>query len=103
MNDSLRKEFILASTDETFKKLCNRLKCSEDILMKYTSKLENTVCELNNCSKCKGLDKCKNNIIGYVNYPSVEKDYLVFSYKPCKYYKNDLLKNKTTFLKLLEY
>jgi len=97
MNDSLRKEFILASTDETFKKLCNRLKCSEDILMKYTSKLENTVCELNNCSKCKGLDKCKNNIIGYVNYPSVEKDYLVFSYKPCKYYKNDLLKNKTTF------
>ncbi len=97
INDSLRKEFILASSDETFKKLCNRLKCDEEILMKYTSKLETTVCELNNCSKCKGLDKCKNNIVGHVYYPVKEKDYLQFVYKPCKKFNENTLNNKTTF------
>ena len=33
----LRREFILASQDETFLKLCNRLKTEDEILMKYTS------------------------------------------------------------------
>ena len=62
IQDDLRREFVLASKDETFTKLCARLKCNEKVLMKYTSKLETTVCELKNCSKCKGLDKCKNEI-----------------------------------------
>ena len=61
INDELRREFIKSSTDETFKKVCSRLKLNDDILMKYTSKLEITACELNNSSKCKGLDKCKND------------------------------------------
>ena len=97
INDDLRKEFILAGEDDTFKKLCTRLKCDDEVLMKYTSKLESTVCELKNCSKCKGLDKCKNEVLGHVYYPEVIKDYLEFSYKPCKYYKEDSLKNNTVF------
>ena len=97
--DDLRKEFILSSSDETFKKLCNRLKCSEEVLMKYTSKLETTVCELKNCSKCKGLDKCKNEVLGHVYYPEVYKDSLEFKYKPCKYFKEETLKNNTKFFK----
>ena len=35
IQDDLRREFVLASKDETFTKLCARLKCNEDILMKY--------------------------------------------------------------------
>jgi primosomal protein DnaI len=97
IQDDLRKEFILSSSDETFKKLCNRLKCDEEILMKYTSRLEITSCELKNCSKCKGIDKCKNEVLGHVYYPSVVKDYLEFSYKPCKYFKDDSIKNSTKF------
>ena len=62
IEDELRREYILSSKDETFTKLCNKLKCDENILMKYTSKLETTVCELKNCSKCKNLDMCKNEI-----------------------------------------
>ena len=46
INDELRRNFVLASTDETFKKLCNRLKVDEDILMKYTSKLTDSSNEL---------------------------------------------------------
>ncbi|MBQ6285761.1 MAG: primosomal protein DnaI [Bacilli bacterium] len=97
INDDLRREFIKSSTDETFKKLCARLKLDDEILMKYTSKLETTSCELKNCSKCKGLDKCKNEVNGHVYYPIVEKDYLEFIYKPCKYFKENAIKNTTTF------
>lgn len=97
IQNDLRKEFILASSDETFVKLCNRLKVDETILMKYTSKLENTVCELKNCTKCRNIDKCKNEIQGHVYYPNVRNDILEFYYKPCKYYKESLNKNKTIF------
>jgi len=97
IEDDLRSEYILASSDETFTKLCNRLKCDEKILMKYTTKLQMTCQELKNCSKCKGIEYCKNEINGHVYYPNVEKDYLEFIYKPCKYYRNSIKKNKTIF------
>lgn len=97
IQDDLRREFILASKDETFTKLCARLKCDEELLMKYTSKLETTVCELKNCSKCKGIDKCKNEIEGHVYYPVVQKNYIDFTYKPCKYFKESKVNNTTTF------
>lgn len=97
IQDDLRREFVLASKDETFTKLCARLKCDEELLMKYTSKLETTVCELKNCSKCKGIDKCKNEIEGYVYYPVVQKNYIDFTYKPCKYFKESKVNNTTTF------
>lgn len=97
INDELRRNFVLASTDETFKKLCNRLKVDEDILMKYTSKLTDSSNELKNCSKCKGAYMCKNAVKCHVYFPNVTKDFIEFSYKPCKYYVNNNKKNNTTF------
>ena len=97
LEKDLRKEFILSSKDETFKKLCNRLKCEEDLLMKYTSKLEVTSCELKNCSKCKSIDKCQNEIEGHVYYPIVKDGFIDFIYKPCKHFKENVKKNTTTF------
>ncbi len=97
IEDELRREFVLSYSDETFKKLCNRLKLKEDILMKYTTKLEVTTCELKNCSKCKSIDKCKNEIEGHVYYPIVRNNQLEFTYKPCKYYKETKSKNNTIF------
>lgn len=97
IENDLRREFILASQDETFVKLCNRLKQDEKILMKYTSKLETTVCELKNCSKCKSIDKCKNDIEGHVYYPTVRNERLEFFYKPCKHFKEKKNLNKTVF------
>ncbi|MBR2138476.1 MAG: primosomal protein DnaI [Bacilli bacterium] len=97
LEKDLRKEFILSSKDETFKKLCNRLKCEEDLLMKYTSKLEVTSCELKNCSKCKSIDKCQNEIEGHVYYPIVKDGFIEFIYKPCKHFKENVKKNTTTF------
>ena len=97
INDELRREYILASKDETFSKLCNRLKLEDDILMKYTSKLDVTACELKNCSKCKSLDKCKNEIEGHVYYPIEKNKQLEFMYKPCKYFKENKKTNNTIF------
>ena len=97
IQNDLRREYILASQDETFLKLCNRLKTEDEILMKYTSKLENTVSELKNCAKCRSIDKCKNEIEGHVYYPSVRGEYLEFYYKPCKHFKEQKDKNKTVF------
>ncbi len=97
INDELRRNFVLASTDETFKKLCNRLKVDEDILMKYTSKLTDSSNELKNCSKCKGAYMCKNAVKCHVYFPNVTKDFIEFSYKPCKYYVSNSKKNNTTF------
>lgn len=96
INDELRRDFVLASSDETFKKLCNRLKCDDEILMKYTSKLTDSACELKNCSRCKGLSYCKNAVNGHVYFPTVTKDFIEFSYKSCKYFK-EKKKNNTIF------
>lgn len=96
INDELRRDFVLASSGETFKKLCNRLKCDDEILMKYTSKLTDSACELKNCSRCKGLSYCKNAVKGHVYFPTVTKDFIEFSYKSCKYFK-EKKKNNTIF------
>ena len=95
---TLRKSFMLALKDEKFVKLVNRLDVDEETLIKYTTKLENTVSELNNCSGCKGISHCKNRVTGYVSYPGKQNNGLVFSYIPCKYQKElSKIKNTVTF------
>ena len=71
----------------TLKKLITKLKLPDTYLMKYTTKLEESSKELNNCKKCKGLEYCKNYYQGYVFYPELLNDNLVFDYIPCKYKK----------------
>lgn len=95
---SLNKQYMIALKDEEFNKLINKLNCSEEILMKYTSKLENTVSELNNCKNCKGLNYCKNKVKGFINYPLVQGEGLIFSYVACKYEKEfNNIKNTITY------
>ena len=97
INDNLRKEYLLASKSEDFMKLCGRLKTSDEVLMKYTSKLEDSVVELSNCKNCKGLEYCKNKYNGHVYFPKKYKDIIEFEYKPCKHFNKSNIVNKTTF------
>lgn len=97
INSNLKKEFLLACKDEDFIKLCNRLKCSEEILMKYTSSLEDSVGELKNCKNCKGLEFCKNKFEGRIYFPKTYNNSIEFDYKECKYSKKNIKKNKTEF------
>ena len=84
---ALVESYINASKDPDFKKLVNRLKVKDEIAMKYTSKLQDSVCELKNCSKCKCLEECKNRRQGAVYYPSIQNNMLVFNSVACKYQK----------------
>lgn len=96
LKHALLKDYVSALKDDDFKKLVSRLKLKEDTAMKYTAKLERTVCELKNCSKCKGLENCKNKVNGCVYYPNVEDEKINFDYVACKYKKEwlELEKNK---------
>ena len=82
---TLKSNYDTACTNPQFKKLVNTLKVADSIAMKYTSSLEDTLNELNNCSKCNGLIYCKNRLEGHVLYPQVNDKQIIFSYKPCKY------------------
>ena len=47
--------------NSTFKKIATKLKLPKDYLMKYTTKLEDTSKELDNCKNCKNLNNCNNS------------------------------------------
>ena len=86
-------ETILES-NQTFKKIVKSLELPDAYLMKYTSSLEESAKELNNCKKCKNLLECKNSYNGHVFYPEMLNNNLVFDYVPCKYQKLFVEQNK---------
>ena len=75
----------LYDEDMTFRKIANELKLPTKTLMKYTSKIDASSCELKNCKKCKNIFECKNEIKGYVYYPQKNDEDIEFCYIPCKY------------------
>lgn len=93
LDSDLLKSYIEACKDEDFVKLIKKLGISEDIAMKYTSKLERTKEELKNCSKCKSVYECKNKLNGCVYFPKIIDSRLSFDYVECKY-KKEFLKSE---------
>ena len=83
----LKDAYKKALLDPSFAKLVKSLKVSSDELIKNTSKLEDTVSELHNCSNCKGLFECQNRLNGHVYFPNCYLDKIKFDYAPCKYQK----------------
>ena len=70
---------------EDFKKFIEKIKLPDSTLMKYTSILETSCSEYMNCKNCKNILECKNKVCGYAYLPKIEKEELVFNYKPCRY------------------
>lgn len=93
INNGLNESFKEAKENPKFNNLIKSLKVSDEVAMKYTSKLEDTLSELDHCSKCKGLFECKNRVEGHVYYPTTEETKIIFSYAPCKYY-NECMKKQ---------
>lgn len=87
IESSIKSNYIKALKDPMFQKLSTSLKVSEDEKVRNTSKLQDSICELNNCKGCKGLAFCKNAQSGYVYYPDVYNDGIEFLYRPCKFKK----------------
>ena len=93
LDDALKKDYAHALTNEEFKKTVKKLKIKDSIAYKYTSKIERTMQELENCKNCKSIHMCKNKVEGAVYYPTVEEDSVTFNYVACKY-KKSILKEK---------
>ena len=98
----LKKDYATAVKNPEFKKLVNTLKIKENVAYKYTSKLERTVCELNNCSNCKSLHTCQNKVEGTVYYPTTKDEKLEFNYVACKYKKKDIKQKEEIKSKFFE-
>ncbi len=81
----LEKEFDNSLRDEKFKNLVKKINLPSEILMKYTSLLEESAIEYDNCINCKSIFECKNRSRGYAYLPSIEDERLIFRYKACKY------------------
>ena len=105
LNDKLKRDYIESLKDKKFLSLVNKFKLSDEVGMKYTSKLEHVINNLNNCENCKGLAFCKNEVNGCVYYPKENDGLLDFNYVTCKY-KNQLIneerKNKSITFGLSE-
>lgn len=71
--------------DMVFRKICNKLELDNGTLMKYTTKIEKSACEIRNCKDCKNILECKNEVEGYVYYPNKIEGSIEFAYVPCKY------------------
>jgi len=83
--NTLEKEFSASLKDERFKNLVRKIDLPVEILMKYTSLLEESACEYDNCQNCKNIFECKNRSKGYAYLPKVQNNKLVFKFKACKY------------------
>jgi len=93
----LQKSFQEAMNDDDFKKMCQKLNLDDNILMRYTSKIKDSVKETNHCFSCKGIFECKNKIEGLFYFPEIINGKLLFIYKECHYKQQ--IDNDSAYLK----
>ena len=94
VNDTeLIHSFQDACSNKEFYQFIKTLPIEEEILMKYTSSLEDALIEHKNCKNCKGLECCKNNVVGYCYTPEKENRIIKFSYVACKWKEKDIEEN----------
>ena len=96
---ALTHSFQDACQDSNFKDFVYGLNIREEVLMRYTSSLEDAFLEHKNCLSCPGLDKCPNKVKGYFYQPVEGKSMISFSYFMCP--KKAMLEEKNSYKKNL--
>ncbi len=89
----LKQSYIKALEDKKFKELVSILKIDENLLMKYTSRLQESATEFDHCKNCKGLVDCQNKVKGYLLTPFKDHNRINFSYRACQYTISDSYKD----------
>lgn len=79
----LKSYYGEALRKDNFKDYVNNLDLSDEVLMKYTSTLEDCVEELERCKHCSSLKSCSNALKGHVYTAIIDNNDLNFSYVPC--------------------
>lgn len=90
---ALVHSFQDACADKDFRNYLNSLNINDNILMKYTSSLEDAFEECKNCQKCKSLDMCKNKVAGFAYTPSLDRKIITFSYQACEKKEEEIKRN----------
>ena len=90
---TITHSFQDACAKKSFKEYVDQLNIKEELLMKYTSLLEDAEKENHHCKNCKGLNNCENEIKGYCYTPHASKNSIVFSYDACSKKQKDLKEN----------
>ena len=88
--NKLAHNFQDACSDKEFYDYVYGLNVKEDILMKYTSSLQDAFIENKNCKNCMGLEHCMNNVKGYCYSAINDKGMINFSYDACDKMKKKL-------------
>ena len=96
---TLTHSFQDACAQEDFKKFVYGLNIKEEVLMRYTSSLEDAFVEYENCQKCKSLSNCPNKVKGYCYKPVGNDKMITFSYFMCP--KMTSLEEKNSYKKNL--
>lgn len=100
VNMDLKVKFNKALENNYFKDICRSLDVSTDVLMKNTSSLLECAKEFENCTKCKGFDKCPNSIKGSFLKAFKNVDGISISYVNCRYLTKDKFKENVSFYDL---
>ncbi len=85
----LKQSYMNACHDKDFQTYVNSLNAQEDVLMQYTTRLEDAVLEHQHCTTCAGLFECKNSVKGHVFSVLTKDNSLDFSYVPCRYLEQE--------------
>lgn len=99
--NALQASFVESIKDSEFANYINSLEIPYEILMKYTSSLEDCLKEKKNCAKCKSLSVCPNMVKGYAYTPEFIGKKILFSYVACSRYNKHL--EKTNYLKNIDF
>lgn len=92
--NTLKRSYMDACSNKDFYNYVSSLPIEEDTLIKYTSTLEESFQEFENCKNCKDLSCCKNRIKGYKFVPEKTNNNITFSYTACERKMNEDEKNK---------
>ena len=82
--NTLKRSYMDACSNKDFYNYVSNLPIEENTLIKYTSTLEESFKEFENCKNCKSLSNCKNKIKGYKFVPEKTNNNITFSYTACE-------------------
>ena len=91
--NKLKAYYVEALKDDKFRKYTDNIDLSDEVLMKYTSNIEDAIKEERNCKNCPSLKECPNTLKGHVYTALKDNNGLNFSYIPC----NKLIKEENTY------
>ena len=89
----LKVNFQKAKENKTFCEIISHLDLDEEVLRKYTTSIQNSAKEFDNCKKCSGLNECKNSVKGSFLKPYKSGNGINFAYVNCRFKEKEKYKD----------